>query len=116
MSDKLKQRVTELSVALTKCLHVIEKGIEVRMGDSWPALKGPLEDAKRVAAEALGDEPQAKAKVTADDVRHEISTYRQDLVRDYDYHLQREHALQALIYKENICSLDAITEGIFGND
>lgn len=44
----------ELRKALQTCLHVIEKGIEVRMMDQWPVLKQVLPQAKEQARKALG--------------------------------------------------------------
>lgn len=49
----LKDENEVLRAALEKCQHVIVKGIEVRMQDSWPALKGILPRAKAAADEAL---------------------------------------------------------------
>lgn len=47
------RHLRETTTALRLCLHVIEKGIEVRMMDQWPALVGPLEEAKVAARKAL---------------------------------------------------------------
>lgn len=44
-----------LRKALVECVHVIEKGIAVRMMDQWPALKQLLPDAIKQANEALGN-------------------------------------------------------------
>lgn len=44
----------ELRKALQTCLHVIEKGIEVRMMDQWPVLKQLLPQAKEQARKVLG--------------------------------------------------------------
>ena len=44
----------KLRKALGFCVHVIEKGIAVRMMDQWPALRELLPDAIKKANEALG--------------------------------------------------------------
>lgn len=49
-----KRKQDELESALSLCLHVIEKGIEVRMQDQWPILEKPLREAKEKANKALG--------------------------------------------------------------
>ena len=46
-----------LKAALKTCLHVIEKGIEVRMMDQWPVLQQILPDAVKQAKDALGIKP-----------------------------------------------------------
>ena len=46
-------RIEELEAALRDCLHVIEKGMEVRMIDEWPILKDMLPKAKYKAQKAL---------------------------------------------------------------
>jgi len=43
----------ELRAALKTCLHVIEKGIEVRMMGQWPVLQQILPDAVKKARSAL---------------------------------------------------------------
>lgn len=43
----------KLRTALEKCLRVIEKGIDVRLGDQWPAIRDLMPDAVREAKEAL---------------------------------------------------------------
>jgi hypothetical protein len=45
--------IATLRAALRNCLHVIEKGIEVRMDDRWPVLKDLLPGAVAQAKEAL---------------------------------------------------------------
>jgi hypothetical protein len=42
-----------LKKALSMCLHVIEKGIEVRIGDQWPAIAKLLPDAASQARKVL---------------------------------------------------------------
>lgn len=60
LSELARRRRDEPSVeeklekALRKCLHVIQKGIEVRLQDQWPALSEVLPDAVAAANEALG--------------------------------------------------------------
>ena len=46
-------REEALREALKFSLHVIEKGIEVRMGDQWPAIREILPDAVSKAKAAL---------------------------------------------------------------
>ncbi len=50
---RLEDELIASADALKLCLHVIEKGIEVRMGEQWPALEGPLREAKETARRAL---------------------------------------------------------------
>ena len=42
-----------LRKALTLCLHVIEKGIEVRIGDQWPAIREMMPEAVEAAEDVL---------------------------------------------------------------
>ena len=51
--DESSRRIKELKSALKDCVHVIEKGIAVRIGDHWPVLKGLLPDTLKKAKEAL---------------------------------------------------------------
>jgi len=46
-------REQALIAALQNCVHVIEKGIAVRIGDQWPAVKDLLPDAVSRAKAAL---------------------------------------------------------------
>lgn len=46
-------REQALIAALKNCVHVIEKGIEVRIGDQWPAIKEALPSAVADAKAAL---------------------------------------------------------------
>ena len=46
-------REQALIAALANCMHVIEKGIAVRIGDQWPAIKDSLPDALSRAKAAL---------------------------------------------------------------
>jgi hypothetical protein len=46
-------REQALIAALQNCVHVIEKGIAVRIGDQWPAIKDLLPDAVSRAKAAL---------------------------------------------------------------
>ena len=48
------RRCQELEDALRFCLNVVEKGIEVRMEDRWPALRDALPEAKSRARSVLG--------------------------------------------------------------
>jgi PHP family Zn ribbon phosphoesterase len=43
----------KLRKALTLCLHVIEKGIEVRIGDQWPAIRKMMPEAVEAAKDVL---------------------------------------------------------------
>lgn len=51
--DESSRRIEELESALKDCVHVIEKGIAVRIGDHWPILKDLLPDTLKKAKEAL---------------------------------------------------------------
>lgn len=51
--DCYKQKIDALRKALRHSLHVMEKGIEVRMMDQWPALKPILPDAIELAKKTL---------------------------------------------------------------
>lgn len=48
---------TPITLALQAALHVMEKGMLVRMNDQWPALQIPLENAIEMAQNALGKKP-----------------------------------------------------------
>ena len=52
---KKSKRIKELTNALKDCIHVMEKGIEVRMTDQWPALAGILPSTLERAKEVLKD-------------------------------------------------------------
>jgi hypothetical protein len=76
VETKLQMENRQLRNALKKCLHVVEKGVEVRMMDQWPALKQILPDAVKDAKAALESEDSwlAIRKIYAvnqgDDDRH----------------------------------------------
>ena len=57
----------ELGAALTQCLHVIEKGIEVRMDEKWSVLRHILPDAVRQARRVLGLPPRKSGEFEAMD-------------------------------------------------
>jgi hypothetical protein len=49
----LQHKNAQLRTALRECLHVIEKGIEVRMMDHWSVLRQVIPPAVERAKEAL---------------------------------------------------------------
>ena len=54
----VRRPVADLEVALKQCLHVIEKGIEVRMDEKWSVLRHMLPPAVDNARRALGLPPR----------------------------------------------------------
>lgn len=58
------QELRRAKAALKLCRHVLEKGIEVRIGTNWPALRVPLEEAKLAADEVLNP-PMQRIDLTA---------------------------------------------------
>ena len=51
----IDRRPSKLESALRECLHVLEKGFEVRLQKQWPTLQLPMERAIARAKSALAD-------------------------------------------------------------